>query len=226
MLIVFCSFKSGPGAFARFEASGPDFQKIRILTKGNVVIDFTRTFETDRIFLRPIEAEDAEGFFDMTGDKALWIYFTSDLSGRERLLQWVTAAIEDTRNEKRLALAIVNKADCRLMGSTSLGNFSARDKRVEIGWTWIGRGFQGTGINDEVKYLLLAYCFDELAFERVEFKTDVLNLPARNALRRIGATEEGILRSHTLMTHNRRRDTIYYSILRKEWERIKAELVL
>ena len=83
--------------------------------------------------------------------------------------------------------------------------------------------FQGNGINDQLKYLMLKYCFDNLNFERVEFKTDVLNISARKALKRIGLTEEGILRSHTLMTHNRRRDTIYYSILRSEWNELKIK---
>jgi RimJ/RimL family protein N-acetyltransferase len=68
---------------------------------------------------------------------------------------------------------------------------------------------------------MLKYAFKTIDFERVEIKTDVLNLPARNALLRIGAKEEGVLRSHTLMTHGRRRDTIYYSILKSEWSEIK-----
>jgi RimJ/RimL family protein N-acetyltransferase len=68
---------------------------------------------------------------------------------------------------------------------------------------------------------MLKYAFETIDFERVEIKTDVLNLPARKALLRIGATEEGVLRSHTLMTHGRRRDTIYYSFLKSEWEAIK-----
>ena len=70
---------------------------------------------------------------------------------------------------------------------------------------------------------MLKYAFETLEFERVEIKTDVLNVPARKALLRIGAKEEGILRSHTLMTHGRRRDTIYYSILRSEWEAVKDQ---
>jgi RimJ/RimL family protein N-acetyltransferase len=67
-----------------------------------------------------------------------------------------------------------------------------------------------------MKSLMLQYAFDALGMLRVEFKTDVLNLPARQALLRLGATEEGVLRSHTLMTQGRRRDTIYYSFLRGE----------
>ena len=129
----------------------------------------------------------------------------------------------EIKNKKRLAFSIIDKQTNSLVGSTSIGNISERDKRVEIGWTWLGREFQGKGINDQAKYMLLKYCFEELHCERVEFKTDILNVPARNALKRIGAVEEGVLRSHTLMTNNRRRDTIYYSILRQEWENIKTK---
>ena len=76
-------------------------------------------------------------------------------------------------------------------------------------------------MNKAAKRLLLAYAFDQLECERVEFKTDVLNLGARKGLGNIGATEEGVLRSHTLMPGGRRRDTIYFSILRPEWPKIQ-----
>jgi RimJ/RimL family protein N-acetyltransferase len=74
-----------------------------------------------------------------------------------------------------------------------------------------------------VKKLLLTFCFENIGLARVEFKTDVLNVQARKALKNIGAIEEGVLRSHTLMTRERRRDTIYYSILKQEWEYVKRE---
>jgi RimJ/RimL family protein N-acetyltransferase len=79
----------------------------------------------------------------------------------------------------------------------------------------------GTGLNKECKFLLLQYAFEHLNFERVEFKTDVLNTAARNALKKIGAKEEGVLRSHMTLHNGRRRDSIYYSILLNEWEEIK-----
>jgi RimJ/RimL family protein N-acetyltransferase len=154
-------------------------------------------------------------------DKDLWIWFTHDLSEADVLKNWVRSAIDETHQQHKLALAIIDKNTNTLAGFTSLGNISLRDQRIEIGWTWIGRAFQGKRINDHSKYLLPSWCFGELDFLRVEFKTDVLNLPARKALTRIGAVEEGILRSHTLMTHKRRRDTIYYSILKHEWEGVK-----
>lgn len=187
------------------------------------MIDFSKQFETDLILLRPVEQDDLEGFYECTKDSNLWIWFTADLSDKNNLQVWIETAIRDIKSRKRLALTIIDKTNRRIIGSTSLGNISWPDKRIEIGWTWMGREYQGKGINGQTKHLLLRYCFEERNFERVEFKTDVLNVPARKALIRIGATEEGILRSHTLMTHNRRRDTIYYSILKPEWENIKIK---
>ncbi|RIH65047.1 N-acetyltransferase [Mariniphaga sediminis] len=187
------------------------------------MIDFTKMFESQQVLLRPVRRDDYNEFIPLTQDKGLWTYFTNDLSEKDALLAWVEAGIKELTLKKRLALSIVDKKTNSVAGSTSIGNISERDKRVEIGWTWLGRKYQGKGINDQAKYLLLKYCFEELECERVEFKTDVLNEPARNALKRIGAVEEGVLRSHTLMTHNRRRDTIYYSILKGEWKNINAK---
>jgi RimJ/RimL family protein N-acetyltransferase len=187
------------------------------------MIDFTKIFETEQVLLRPVRRDDYNEFIPLTQDKGLWTYFTNDLSDKDILLAWVETGIKELTLKKRLALSIVDKKTNSVAGSTSIGNISERDKRVEIGWTWLGRKYQGKGINDQAKYLLLKYCFEELEWERVEFKTDVLNEPARNALKRIGAVEEGVLRSHTLMTHNRRRDTIYYSILKGEWKNINAK---
>jgi len=187
------------------------------------MIDFTKTLETNQILLRPLRQEDYNRFTEITDDKDLWIYFTNDLSDKNVLFKWIETGVHEIKDKKRLAFSIIDKRTNSLIGSTSIGNISERDKRFEIGWTWLCREFQGKGINDQTKYLLLKYCFEELECQRVEFKTDVLNIPARNALKRIGAVEEGVLRSHTLMTHNRRRDTIYYSILRHEWKNIKLK---
>ena len=185
------------------------------------MIDKSLILQTDRVLLRPVEKGDLNEFAGLTTDPSMWVYFTSDLSVSDELEKWVDDAIAQTAEGSRLAFTILDKTSGRIAGSTSLGNISFRDQRIEIGWTWLGKEFQGTGLNGDAKYILLNYCFEFLKFERVEVKTDVLNIPARKALQRIGMTEEGILRSHTLMTHNRRRDTIYYSILKSEWPGLK-----
>lgn len=93
------------------------------------------------------------------------------------------------------------------MGGSSLGNISVKDGRVEIGWTWLEPGSHGTRVNTTVKYLLLRFCFEELQAHRVGFKTDITNGRARAALKKIRATEEGMLRSHTGMHTGHYRDT-------------------
>lgn len=168
--------------------------------------------QNDRILLRPLQQEDIPALLELTQDPSLWTYFTHDLSTLAGLEAWAAGHF----SEERLQFLVVDQGSQQLLGSTGFGNYFPRDQRIEIGWTWLGKAAQGTGTNREMKSLMLAYAFEELDMLRVEFKTDVLNLPARKALLRLGATEEGILRSHTLMTHGRRRDTIYYSFLKGE----------
>lgn len=168
--------------------------------------------KSGRMLLRPLQREDLPALLELTQDPALWTYFTHELSTLEGLETWAAGHFA----EDRLQFVVVNKATNQVLGSTGFGNYFPRDQRIEIGWTWLGRAAQGSGTNQEMKALMLQYAFNELGMLRVEFKTDVLNLPARKALLRLGATEEGILRSHTLMTHGRRRDTIYYSFLKGE----------
>ena len=187
------------------------------------MVDFELILQTAEVLLRPLLKEDFGQLADLTNDQSMWTYFTSDLSDKAVLRDWIADAILQKENKTRLPFAVIDKASRKIVGSTSFGNISYRDKRIEIGWTWLGQEYQGKGINNQVKYLMISYCFEILDFERVEFKTDVLNIPARKALSRIGMTEEGVLRSHTLMTHDRRRDTIFYSVLKSEWNALKIK---
>ena len=185
------------------------------------MIDFSREFITENLILRPIRISDLNEMYLNTQNSEMWTYFTSDLSNVGELKKWIESGISE---KNRLALTILNKETKEIIGSTSIGNISIKDKRVEIGWTWISEKYQGTGLNREVKISLINYLFEECNLERVEFKTDVLNLAARKALNNIGLIEEGVLRSHTLMIKNRRRDTIFYSVLKNEWKGIKERL--
>jgi len=184
------------------------------------MIDFNKEFESGNLFLRPSIIEDAEEMFSITQDLEMWKYFTANLSIKDELIKWLKGGIED---KGRLAFTVIDQNSNCIVGATSIGNISSRDKRAEIGWTWLGRKAQGTGINGRVKMLLTDYLFEECGIERVELKTDVLNLAARKALEKIGFQEEGVLRSHTQMIHDRRRDTIFYSMLREEWLEIKGK---
>jgi RimJ/RimL family protein N-acetyltransferase len=177
--------------------------------------------ENNIALLRPLTSEDEEGFSKIAFDADIWKFFPTRVSNHEELNEFIKTALEDRKRNFRYPFTIIQKTSKKIAGSTSFANVSLKDKRIEIGWTWLGKKFRGTGLNKECKFLLLQYAFEHLNFERVELKTDVLNKASRRAMEKIGAKEEGILRSHMLMHDGRRRDTIYYSILASEWSKIK-----
>lgn len=180
--------------------------------------------ENNTALLRPLMHRDEEGFSKIAFDADIWKFFTARILDLEELNKFIKTSLEDRERNFRYPFTIIQKASGEIAGSTSFGNVSIKDKRIEIGWTWLGKKFMGTGLNKECKFLLLQYAFEHLKFERVELKTDVLNKASRRAMEKIGAKEEGILRSHTLMHDGRRRDTIYYSILANEWTNLKKTI--
>lgn len=179
------------------------------------------SLESELVLLKPLSKEDIYSFEKLVHEKSLWDYFTMELDNPGELGKWIQIALENRTENIRIPFTIMDKSNNRIAGSSSYGSISFFDKRIEIGWSWLGKEFQGTGINFHAKFLLLSYAFDILDFERVEIKTDHLNERAKQALRKIGAQEEGVLRSHMQMPNNRRRDSVYFSILKNEWPEIK-----
>jgi N-acetyltransferase len=180
--------------------------------------------ETDRVVLRPIEQNDFDYFLRLAQDKGMWDYFTLNLADKVHLRKWMDAAFADREAGTRRPFTIIDKVTNNIAGSSSLGNISHHDLRAEIGWSWLGKDFRGTPVNFNAKYAMMRYAFDELNFERVEFKTDLLNERAKQGLRKIGGKEEGVLRSHMTMWNNRRRDSIYFSVLKSEWQPLQQTI--
>ena len=180
--------------------------------------------EDGDLLLRAVEERDREQFRAIAFDEDIWRYFVVRVENDADLDRFVADAVNDIRAGRRVVFSIIDKAANRIIGSMAYGNMSEKDARLEIGWSWLGREARGTGRNARAKLLLLEYAFETLGCERVEFKTDVLNKGARKGLLNIGATEEGTLRSFNPMPDNRRRDAVYYSILKGEWPKVKAML--
>lgn len=180
------------------------------------------SLETPRVILRLLDPADIAHLSILTKDKEIWKYFTKDLSEDSSLEQWIAEALAERGAGKRMPFTILDKDAKTICGSTSYGNISFFDKRVEIGWSWLGTEYIGTGVNRHSKFALLSFAFEVMKMERVEVKTDNLNERAKAALLKIGMKPEGVLRSHMQMHSNRRRDSIYYSILKEEWGDVKA----
>lgn len=174
--------------------------------------------ETNRVLLRPVDKNDYDEFLRLTAeDTDMWYYFSVNLGDPLQLRKWMETIFEEKSARTRHPFSIVDKRNQRIAGSMSLLNISYHDRRTEIGSSWLGKDFRATGINKHAKYAMLRFAFDELNFERVEFKTDVQNARARKGLENIGGIEEGILRSHMTMWNGRRRSSVYYSVLKNEW---------
>jgi RimJ/RimL family protein N-acetyltransferase len=179
------------------------------------------SLETPRVLLRLMTPQDYDAFLPLTKDQDIWKYFINDLSTDEGLKSWIEKLLAERQREVRMPFTVIDKHTNEICGSTSFMNISFYDKRLEIGSTWLGAPFIGTGVNRQAKFALLSFAFEVMKMERVEIKTDNLNERAKAALLKVGMKPEGVLRSHTQMHDNRRRDTIYFSIIRSEWEERK-----
>ena len=182
------------------------------------------SLKTIKYLLRPLTLMDVENFLPVaTSDKTLLQYSPRQIYTETLLKENIEIMLSEKRARTRYPFIIFDKIQNKWAGSTSFLNISETDNRIEIGSSWIGKEFQKTGLNRNCKFLLISYCFEELDVMRVEFKTDERNAASRKAIEGIGAKLEGILRSHTLMSDGYRRNTVFYSILKEEWEDVKKD---
>jgi len=182
------------------------------------------TLEGQHVRLEPLTLAHLEGLTEVGLDEEIWRYGLTDLRTRDDMRRYVDDAIQERHQRRSLPFATVLRSENRTVGSTRFGNIEPVHKRVEIGWTWIGRRWQRTAVNTEAKYLMLRHAFETLGCVRVELKTSALNQKSRTAIQRLGAREEGILRRHMINDRGVYRDTVYYSILEEEWPAVKSRL--
>lgn len=181
--------------------------------------------EGEFVKLEPLLAE--RHFEDLRAvalDADLWRWTTNFIETAEDLRKYLQIALDEQASGVSLPFATVDKASGKAIGSTRFGNIDRKNKRVEIGWTWLGKQFQRTALNTEAKFLMLQHAFEVWNCNRVELKTDTLNARSRAAISRLGAVEEGVLRQHLITDGGRVRDTVYFSVVRGEWETVKSNL--
>ena len=187
-------------------------------------IDPAPRLEGEHVRLEPLTLEHVDGLTSVGLDADIWRWTLSQAGTGESMRAYVEQALALRECGAAVPFATVERAGGRVVGSTRYGNLAPEHRRLEIGWTWLARDWQRTALNTEAKYLMLRHAFETLECVRVEFKTDALNKRSRVALRRIGAQEEGVLRSHMITAGGRVRDTVYYSILADEWPLVRHEL--
>jgi RimJ/RimL family protein N-acetyltransferase len=143
---------------------------------------------------------------------------------RDGLRRWLDTALANAAAGSELPFATIDLASGRAIGSSRFLSIVPEHRRLEIGWTWVGRAFQRTGANREATLLQLTHAFEDLGANRVEFKTDSRNEASRAALLGIGATFEGIFRNHMVMPDGPLRHSAWYSVIAEEWPAVRSRL--
>ena len=183
-----------------------------------------KTLESKHIKLEPLEPKHKEELKEAILDGELWKLFVTVVPPIEELDDFFENAQKEYETDFGITYAIVDKKSNRVVGSTRFRETNFRHNKTEIGFTFLGKSWQKSYVNTEAKLLLLTYAFEEMKFNRVELLTDFLNHTSRNAILRLGAKQEGILRSHMVMPNGRVRDSVIFSIIIHEWLGVKEHL--
>lgn len=182
--------------------------------------------QTNRVLLRLLQPADYELLLPFARHEPdLWCYSPGPIAGEVPFRRYIDIACQQYESGEGLPFVVIDKASGEAAGSTRFYAINQAANTVELGYTWYGQRFQGTGLNVHCKWLLLQLAFDEWQVERVELKADARNERSIAAMKKIGCTVEGILRSHVPSNLGGRRDSIVLSILKHEWpERVKPLL--
>ena len=174
--------------------------------------------------LEPLAREHAAALAAAAADGELWRLWYTSIPAPATTAAWIDAALAMRERQGAMPFVVRDNATGEVVGSTRYFNVEAAHRRLEIGHTWYAQRVQRTAINTECKLLLLAHAFETLDCIAVEFRTSFFNFPSRRAIERLGAKQDGILRSHQLLPDGSLRDTVVFSIIRGEWPAVKRNL--
>lgn len=177
------------------------------------IFNSTIELKGEKVKLIPLKIEHANNLLEASDDGNLSkLWFTSE-PDKTNINTYIKTALNEFKNGKSIPFTVVETTSGRIIGSTRFMNIDSKNKRLEIGHTWYSKSHQKTGINIESKLLLLTYAFEELNCIAVEFRTHWHNLPSRNAIAKLGAKQDGILRNHSYDKMGNLRDTVVFSII-------------
>lgn len=184
------------------------------------ILDFNtnHTLENDIVKLIPLQAEHLSILSEFAiNEPGLWEYSLQSASGLDNMKAYLNKALQDKANKKAYPFLVFDKRTNAYAGSTRFYDYFPEYQTVQLGYTWYGKAFQGTGLNKNCKYLMLSFAFDTLGVERVEFRADNNNKRSIAAMKSLGCTVEGVLRQNCATPNGTRRDSIILSILKEEW---------
>ena len=181
--------------------------------------------EADGIKLVPLSMTHEEGLRAAAADGELWNIRVTSVPEPDQTRQYIADALSMREAGSRFAFAITEAASGTVLGSSSYHDILPTVKRVEIGYTWYAKRCQRTHVNTTCKLLLMAHAFETLGCHVVGWRTDNFNHASQQAIERLGARKDGIIRGHALRRDGTIRDTVMYSLRSGEWPEVKAQLL-
>jgi N-acetyltransferase len=183
------------------------------------------TLTGNLVTLEPLRPDHHDGLVEAVHDGRLWELWYTSVPSPEGMAAEIEERLARQAAGEMLPFAVKHRATNRLVGMTSYLNIEPDVPRLEIGSTWTAHWAQRTGVNAESKLLLLTHAFDVLGCLAVEFRTHWHNTQSREAILRLGAKQDGVLRNHRRMADGSLRDTVVYSIIDSEWPAVRSGLL-
>ena len=175
------------------------------------------TLENERVRLEPLTLENYKHLIPIACQKKLVQYSPSDIETPEALKKYVETALQQKKEKTSIPFIVFDKKNQHYAGCTRFMNIDWKNKVLHIGSTWIGREFHGTGLNSQMKALMLRYAFEKMGFEKIEFRIDERNMRSRKAVEKLGGILEGVLRKNVYLLDGFKRNTCCYGILKEEF---------
>jgi RimJ/RimL family protein N-acetyltransferase len=174
--------------------------------------------------LEPLAREHESALARAAADGELWRLWYTSIAAPERMGEYVATALDMRERQGAMPFVVRENETAEVVGCTRYFNVDALNRRLEIGHTWYATHAQRTAVNTECKLLLLTHAFEKLKCIAVEFRTHWFNRASREAIARLGAKQDGVLRNHQLAPDGGYRDTVVFSIIESEWPAVRRHL--
>jgi N-acetyltransferase len=177
------------------------------------------------IRMEPLALAHEDGLREAAKDGELWKLRITSVPEPENTRAYIEAALKMREEGNRFAFAVIEESSGKVLGSSSYHDILLAVRRVEIGYTWYAKSMQRSAVNTTAKLMLMTHAFETLQCKTVGWRTDNFNFASQQAIERLGARKDGIIRGHALRRDGTIRDTVMYSMTAGEWPEAKAQLL-
>ena len=179
--------------------------------------------ENEKVLLLPFENERNTELKEIIFDDEIWKYMGMYVRNDIDFENYIQNTLKQKADGICYPFLIIDKTTNKVAGSTRYGYLNHASQKCEIGWTWYGKDFQGTGLNKACKYELLNFGFENIHFRRIQFSADLENKKSQRAIEKLGVVKEGVFRNNYVDSEGKSKDDVYYSVIPEDWKSIKRE---